>query len=343
MTLMTWCPRQLTSQQQEARRLDCAERFATGDWTILRLSQYYRVARSTILAWKQKWKKGGMEGLRTKKAPGPVAQLTNDQRQELKSWILQDATVHGFPDSTWTSRRVRDLIGLKFGVWYHPDHVYKILKRLQLSYQRPDKRAIERNEERIAEWKSITLPDLQKQRSEGTTLVFLDESGFSLKTTVQRTWGLRGQTPLIRTRMNWEKVSVIGCITSGGKFFQHTVMGACKGVKVAQFLQHLLKHVSGEIIVVLDNAGIHKGKAVQQVLQEVSRLRLVFLPPYAPELNPMEYVWAWVKCRALGNRLCRSIQELKVRLRLAWHKVRRLDLKAFMSSGLWSEGPCRPQ
>lgn len=156
--------------------------------------------------------------------------------------------------------------------------------------------------------------------------MFLDESGFSLKTTVTRTWAVRGQTPLIRSRANWDKLSTIGAITTTGQFLQHTVKGAIKATRVVSFLRHVLSYVEGEVVVVLDNAGIHKAKGVKDFVAEHARLSLVFLPPYAPELNPIERVWAYVKKHVLGNFCPRSLNELKTKLRSGWQRVRYVDL-----------------
>ena len=161
---------------------------------------------------------------------------------------------------------------------------------------------------------------------QGVTLVYLDEVGFSLKGVVRRTWALKGQTPVIRLPVNWQKLSTIGVITSKGQFLQHTQSGAIKTTNVLAFLAHVLKHVQGEIVLVLDNAAIHKAKAVTAFAQSESRLSLVYLPPYSPELNPIERVWAYVKRNILGNFCARTTSELKARLRSAWQRVRYIDL-----------------
>ena len=166
----------------------------------------------------------------------------------------------------------------------------------------------------------------KKKVAEGATLVYLDEVGFSLKGVRRRTWGTRGVTPLVKLPANWEKLSTIGAITSDGRFFQHTRSGAIRSADVIRFFSHLLRHIQGEMVVVLDNAGIHRSKATQAFVGLHERLSLVFLPPYAPELNPIELVWAYVKRNLLGNFCARSVVELKKRLVSAWQRLRYLDL-----------------
>ena len=156
--------------------------------------------------------------------------------------------------------------------------------------------------------------------------MFVDEVGFSLKGTVKHTWALRGQTPVVFGKASWDKVSTIGAITSSGQFLQQTQHAAFKGPEVIGLLQHILTHVSGEIVVVLDNAGIHKSKAVTAFVAGEARLSLQYLPPYAPELNPIELVWAYVKRNVLGNFCAQTLKELKERLEVGWQRVRYVRL-----------------
>lgn len=163
--------------------------------------------------------------------------------------------------------------------------------------------------------------------------------GFSLKGVRRRTWAIRGVTPLVTLPANWEKLSTIGAITSEGHFFQNTTLGAIRSGDVIRFFRHLLRHIQSEIVIVLDNAGIHRAKIVQAFVETHERLSLVYLPPYAPELNPIELVWAYVKRNVLGNFCARSVTVLKEKLVGAWQRVRYVQLpRRLMDSHL-----CRDQ
>lgn len=232
---------------------------------------------------------------------GRPSRLTATQLEQVRTLLREGALQHGFPDETWSTKRVTDVIGQQFDVWYPHDHVRRLLRQLGFTPQMPDGRAAERHELRIASWREQVAPELGKKVAEGATLVYVDEVGCSLKGVRRRTWSTRGVTPLVTLAANWEKLSTIGAITSGGHFFQHTTSGAIRSGDVIQFLQHLLRHVQGELVVVLDNAGIHRAKAVQAFVGLHERLSVVYLPPYAPELNPTELVWAYVKRNVLGN------------------------------------------
>lgn len=321
-----WRPGKLSRTQMEERRLEGLCLLQEAQYTSTQIAHSLGVNDSTIRHWARKVRLGGTSALRATVGGGQPKRLTNEQEAALCTLIDAGAVQRGFLNEQWTSPRVRNVIGWEFGVWYHVDHVYKLLVRLGYSVQKPDKRAVERDEDAVETWVNTRLGELEKKRRAGATLVFLDESGFSLKTMVTRTWSKRGRTPIVPTKLRWEHLSVIGTITSGGKFYQHTHAGAIRAPHVVTFLTHLLRQVPGEVVVVLDRAMIHRAKIVQELVARTSRLTLENLPPYAPELNPIEHVWAYVKRHVLGNFCAQNVAELKSGLRRAWSRVRRIGL-----------------
>ncbi|MVN89487.1 IS630 family transposase, partial [Deinococcus sp. HMF7620] len=319
-----WQPTRYTRTQLEERRLAAAEWLQQGTHSHREIAEHFGVSVVTVTTWNARLKKRGT--LQATIAPGRQSRMTPEQHEQLRTLLQEGALAHGFPDETWTTRRVSELIGRQFAIWYHHDHVRKILHQLGWTPQMPDGRAAERNELRIASWKEQMAPELKKKVAEGATLIYLDEVGFALKGVRRRTWSTKGVTPLVTMPANWDKLSTIGAITSDGRFFQNTKAGAIKHGDVVQFLQHLLRHVTGEIVVVLDNAAIHRAKAVQAFVASHKRLSLEYLPPYAPELNPIELIWAYVKRNVLGNFCARTVGVLKQKLVGAWQRVRYVGL-----------------
>jgi len=133
--------------------------------------------------------------------------------------------------------------------------------------------------------------------------------------TVVRTWGPRGQTPVIRYRYRHDKVSVISGLSVSarrhrvglyyqvhGKNIQHA--------EVCGFLRHLLRHLRGPVVLLWDNGGIHKGDPIREFRTRHPRLQVEYFPGYAPELNPDEGVWSQTK-KALGNGRPDTVEELR--------------------------------
>jgi transposase len=148
-------------------------------------------------------------------------------------------------------------------------------------------------------------------------LIFIDESGIFLVPLVRRTWAPRGQTPVLRTRTRHHRhLSAIGALTISpqrrrlGWYLQFHPGRSIRQEQVIGFLRDLLRHVRGEIFLLWDRLNAHRGRQVQGFLDRHPRLHTDFLPPYAPELNPNEYGWAYLKGPTLGNYCPDDLDEL---------------------------------
>jgi transposase len=145
----------------------------------------------------------------------------------------------------------------------------------------------------------------------------IDETGLFLNPLVRRTWALRGKTPVLVTDGGHrEKVSVIGAVSVSpaagrpGLYFATAPNGYFGPDRVVEFLRDLLRHLRGKVIVVWDRGNNHKGPAVRKFLGRNKRLTLEPLPAYAPELNPVEAVWSWLKYGELANYVPDGVDRL---------------------------------
>jgi transposase len=140
-------------------------------------------------------------------------------------------------------------------------------------------------------------------KRQGRTIVFIDESGLSEKCPVTRTWGLRGHTPVIQQSFTWKQMSAIAGL-SGWRFYFRFVDGAVKSEQIIEFLAALKRQIRHKLLIVWDGVGAHKSRRVRDWLeQQNGRIAITFLPPYAPELNPVEAIWAYLKKHEIAN-LC---------------------------------------
>ena len=140
------------------------------------------------------------------------------------------------------------------------------------------------------------------------TIVFLDESGFSERPSVRRTWAPRGQTPVLKARGGtWQQISVVGAVAyrRDGRRARLLMMlheGATSSEESQAFLKHLRRHVRGKVLLIWDGAGFHHSGWLKTWIKSQSHwLTVKRLPAYAPELNPVEGVWAWIKGSQLPN------------------------------------------
>lgn len=163
-----------------------------------------------------------------------------------------------------------------------------------------------------------------KAVSERRTIVWVDESGFYLIPAVVRTYAPRGETPILRAPLTRDHWSVIGGLTAAGRLLLQLQEHAFRGPAVVRFLQHLLRQLPGKLLVIWDGAPIHRAQAVQDFLAQgaADRLQLEQLPGYAPELNPAEGVWNYLKHVELRNVCCDDLPELRRELALAVKRLR---------------------
>ena len=123
------------------------------------------VSRQVAYRWHQTWKAGGVAALASKGCAGPKARLTRRQIEQITKALLEGPVAHGYKTQLWTLPRVAALIESLTGICYHPGHVWRILGDLGFSCQRPERRAIERDEEAIRQWRRVKWPALKKKRS----------------------------------------------------------------------------------------------------------------------------------------------------------------------------------
>jgi len=159
--------------------------------------------------------------------------------------------------------------------------------------------------------------------------VFSDEAGFQLLSGVVRTYAPRGQTPILSVPLSYDRLSVMGAISNAGHLLTWTQDHPVKGPDLVRFLKHVLAYIPGKILLVWDGLPAHRSQPVKDFLATpaAKRLTLLQLPPYAPELNPQEGIWSYLKYVELANLCCHNLDELRLELRRAIQRLRyRLDV-----------------
>jgi transposase len=167
--------------------------------------------------------------------------------------------------------------------------------------------------------------DQKGAEAQQQTTLFLDESGFYPLPSVARTYAPVGQTPLLREWCTRDHLSAISAISPEGQLYFQSQNCALDSSDVVAFLEHLLREVSGRMVLIWDGAPIHRSQVIKDFLANgaAQRLHLERLPAYAPELNPGESLWQQLKGVELRNVCCFNIPHLTHELRDAVKRVRR--------------------
>ena len=159
--------------------------------------------------------------------------------------------------------------------------------------------------------------------------MFSDEAGFQLLSGVVSTYAPQGQTPVLSVPLSYDRLSVMGAISTAGDWLTWMQDHPVKGPDLVRFLKHILAHIPGKILLVWDGLPAHRSQPIKDFLATpaAKRLTLLQLPPYAPELNPQEGIWRYFKYVELANLCCHDLDQLRLELRRAIQRVRyRLDV-----------------
>ena len=297
------------------------------------------VSKGAVSRWLAAERADGRDALRAHPRPGPSPKLAPEKVRLIPDFLWHGPEAYGFPGEFWTCDRVADVLWEEFGVSYSRSQVSRILKRLNWTPQVPIIRAIQRDEEAIERWRLESWPALkEKARRERRVLVFVDESGFYLLPGVVKTYGPKGQTPVVDEWQTRDHLSVMGGVTPRGRLYSLVRPTSLNGLHSIDFLIHLGRLAGDRLLVIWDGSPIHKRAEVKDFVEEAGgAIHLEPLPPYAPDLNPVEWMWRHLKLVEMANRTCLDLELLHRELHLALGRLRekrRLVPSFFEGAGL---------
>lgn len=278
------------------------------------IADFFGVNRVSVSRWISTCKQFGKEKLKSKKASGPKFKLAAEEISTLIGLMCDDAMKHGFETPLWTCKRIQKVMKAKVGKKLHTTNIMRLLRRSGLTPQKPRRRALERDDLAVERWLKEEWPKIrEKARRWQAMLYFQDESGVSLTSVLGKTWALKGNTPIAKVTGNRGSFCVTSAISPAGKLVFRIEKGKVNAVKHVEFLEQIMKqHPRRKIIVIEDRSPVHRAKLVQEFVQQHEhRLAVYKLPPYAPELNPDEHVWKYLKAYQLKSHQAKTTDELK--------------------------------
>jgi len=333
-------PKRTPQQWREIKEQACS-RFAQGE-RIADIAAALHVSYEAVRVWRGKWEQGGSEAACAQAPLGAKPRLSPAQLKELAQALLRGPAHWGYQTELWTLERIAALIKQRFGVSYHPSHVFRVLRAMGWSCQKPARKAKERDETAIARWLAKDWPRPQKgAQANGATVIFIDETGFSQRPNVRRTWAPEGHTPEFKEHFNWQRLSALGAIAwrpgeAKTRLLLSPQPGSIATPQVVEFLRNLRRHVAGRVLILWDRLGGHRSKLTKaHVTAQARWLTVQYLPAYAPELNPLEYLWAALKGKDVANYSPDSIHELDQHLRRSARRARSRALRLRFRPTVW--------
>ncbi len=152
------------SAPQLERRRRQAIRLLRQNKTVSAIARLLAASKSSVVRWREAYKKHGLKALRPKPTPGRPPRLSIAQKARLAKYLLKGPIAAGYSTDLWTLGRIAKVIEKRFHVTYHPNHVWRLLLGMGWSCQKPERRALQRNEEVILHWIQHEWPRIKKNR-----------------------------------------------------------------------------------------------------------------------------------------------------------------------------------
>jgi transposase len=263
------------------------------------------VHRGTLYGWLALYRHGGWGALEAKKRGGRRPKLDG---KALK-WVYDAVTLKSplqfqFTFALWTSKMVGEVIRRKFGITLSKASVCRLLTQLGLSPQRPLWRAYQQRPEEVQRWLEEEYPRIKALAQRKKAQIFFgDEAGVRSDHHAGTTWGKKGKTPVVSATGARFSLNLISAVSAQGEFRFMTVKGRVNAGVFIEFLRRLIHNAERPVFLIVDGHPSHKAKKVETYVESTEgRLRLFYLPPYSPELNPDERVWNDLKNNTIGRQ-----------------------------------------
>ena len=258
---------------------------------------------------------------------GRPCRLNPKQLAQLYADIKAGPNECGFESKVWTCRIIVIHVKKKFGVQYTERGMYNLLDRLNFSCKKPrQKHPKSASRQAINKFKRESNALVKKCSNKGYKIFAEDESYNILGCTVKSSWYPKGKQVETTVSLSQKRICSFGALSEFG--FEHKFYDKANSETFCDYLAHLHKK-HGKFVMFLDNASYHKSAATKKFLAEYGKdIVLIFLPPYTPELNPVEIQWRGVK-RGAANRLYKEVDEMKKSIKYMLRKGEIKTVKMF--------------
>nr|WP_193277924.1 IS630 family transposase [Vibrio navarrensis] len=284
------------------------------------IAKFLMVSRTSVNKWVQTFLQEGLEGLKEKPRTGRPPFLTPEQKERLSQYIKDKAD--NIQGGRLTGADIHAYIAKEFGQHYHPDSIYYLLDHMGLSWITSRSKHPKQSQEVQDDFKKFKIETILKIPGhialEHVDVWFQDEARFGQQNTTTRLWAEKGTRPRAVKQQQFEYAYLFGSVCPARGIGEAMVV---PWVNKEIMIEHL-KQISAitekgrHAVIIMDGASWH----TNDIAEPFSNVSIIKLPPYSPELNPIEQVWSWLRQHHLANQSFTDYEDIVEKVCKAWNR-----------------------
>jgi transposase len=302
-------------------------------YAVVDIAAILGVREETVSRWCSRYDQGGQEALpgdRTGRPIGSGRLLTREQEQSIQEAIeTKSPEKLGISSALWTRQAVQELIKQQVGIRLPIRTVGEYLRRWGFTPQKPVRKAYKQDPEEVAEWLETKYPEIEARAAkEGGEIHWGDETGVRSTCQHSRGYARPGATPELTVPGSRFSVNMISTLTNQGKVRWMIYTGKMNAALFIVFLTRLIAGATKKVFLIVDHLSVHEAAAVDEwLVDKKDQIEVFYLPKYAPERNPDEYLNCDVKTNINTDGLPKDREELAGKLRRFMQKLAKLPAR----------------